>query len=47
MQLVIGIVVVGLSMLVGIIFYRCPQCGHMLAWRPLNLKYCQNCGCKL
>lgn len=43
----IGIVIVALSILVGIIFYRCPKCGHMLAWKPLNLKYCQNCGNKL
>lgn len=44
---VLGVVIEILSILVGFIFYHCPKCGHMLEWRPLNLKHCQNCGCKL
>lgn len=43
----LGIIIIIVGMLVGFIFYRCPQCGHMLAWRPINLKHCQHCGCKL
>lgn len=43
----LGIAIIILGMLIGAAYYRCPKCGHMLIWRPLNLKHCQNCGYKL
>lgn len=43
----LGIIIIIAGMLVGFLFYRCPQCGRMLAWRPIKLKYCHHCGCKL
>ncbi len=44
---IIGITITVIGFLIRIIFYRCPQCGAMITWRPLNIKYCQNCGQKL
>lgn len=44
---IFGIVIIVIGFLVKIIYYRCPQCGAMIAWRPLNIKHCQNCGQKL
>ncbi|HHU02235.1 MAG TPA: hypothetical protein GXZ91_03755 [Christensenellaceae bacterium] len=40
---VIGIVVAAASFIIDLIFYRCPNCGHTLAFRPLILKLCNNC----
>ncbi len=42
-----GIIIIVSGFFVRIIFFRCPQCGAMIAWRPLNIKHCQNCGQKL
>ena len=42
-----GIVIIIIGFLIRIIFYRCPQCGVSIPWRPLNIKHCPNCGKKL
>ena len=42
-----GIVIIIIGFLIRIIFYRCPQCGVMIPWRPLNVKHWPNCGKKL
>lgn len=42
-----GVIIILIGMLIGFVFYRCPKCGSMLSWRPVNLKYCNNCGEKL
>lgn len=44
---ILGIVMIIIGFLIRIIFYRCPQCGAMIPWRPLNIKHCPNCGKKL
>jgi rubrerythrin len=43
----LGIVIIIIGFLVRVIFYRCPECGVMIPWRPLNVKHCPNCGKKL
>ena len=44
---ILGIVIIIIGFLVKVIFYRCPECGVMIPWRPLNVKHCPNCGKKL
>ena len=41
---ILGIVIIIIGFLVRVIFYRCPECGVMIPWRPLNVKHCPNCG---
>jgi hypothetical protein len=43
----IAIIIIIIGFLVRVIFYRCPECGVMIPWRPLNVKHCPNCGKKL
>ena len=43
----VGIIIIIAGLLIGFVYYRCPKCGHMLAWRPIILKCCHNCGYKL
>ena len=40
----IVIIIIIIGFLVRVIFYRCPECGGMIPWRPLNVKHCPNCG---
>ena len=35
----LGIVIIIIGFLVRVIFYRCPGCGVMIPWRPLNVKH--------
>ena len=45
--IIIIIIIIIIGFLVRVIFYRCPECGVMIPWRPLNVKHCPNCGKKL
>ncbi|NLJ64262.1 MAG: hypothetical protein GX337_02580 [Christensenellaceae bacterium] len=44
---VIGVVVAAASFIIGLIFYRCPNCGSLLSFKPLILRHCNNRGHKL
>ena len=34
------VIIIIIGFLVRVIFYRCPECGVMIPWRPLNVKHC-------
>ena len=50
MYFVVGaFILVVLSLIIGIMFVRCPHCGKVLYFelRVISLKHCPNCGSQL
>ncbi len=44
---ILGIIITIIGLIIGFVFYTCPNCGHPLITRPIILKHCQNCGYEL